>query len=75
MAIRIKNIRIDGKGVKNLEQVKVAKWIEEWLDNMEGIEGKVEISRYYTDRWYSIREVEELIKKEIEESLKQIGMK
>lgn len=73
MAVRIKNIKIDGKRVKNLEQVKVAKWIEEWLEGMEGVEGEVEVSRYYADRWYPIGWIEKRIEEEIKGSLKTLG--
>ena len=76
MAIRIVNIKVDGKRVKNLGQVEVAKRIEKLIkEGMSNVEAEVEVSRYYADRWYPIGRVEELINEEVEESLQKLGKK
>lgn len=71
MAIRIKNIKIDGKRVKNLGQVEVAKKVEKFINEMEGVEAEVQVSRYYADRWYPIDWIEKRIKEESERYAKE----
>ena len=63
MAIRVTNIKVGGKTVRNLGQVEVAKRIKNALKKMN-IKADVEVSRYYSDSWYSIKKVEELIKED-----------
>ena len=53
--------------------MKVAKQIEACLSRLEGVDADVEVSRYYTYRWYSISDVTRLIEEEIAESLKALG--
>ncbi len=60
MAIRIINIRVDGKKVFNEHQLAVAKQIEEFLEEA-GIIGDVTISRYFSDRWYKLDRYQELL--------------
>ena len=73
MAIRIVNIKVDGKRVRNLGIVEVAKKVEKFINEMIGVEAEVEVSRYYGDRWYPIDWIEKRIKEEIEESLRLMG--
>ena len=68
MAIRIVNIKVDGKRVRNLGIVEVAKKVEKFINEMVGVEAEVEVSRYYGDRWYPIDWIEKRIKEESEES-------
>ena len=74
MAIGIFNIKVNGKRVKNLGQVEVAKRIEKLIKKeMSDVEAEVRINRYYDNRWYSIKRVTELIKDEIEMSLQRLA--
>lgn len=76
MAIGIFNIKVNGKRVRNLGQVEVAKRIEKLIkEEMSDVEVEVRVNRYYDDRWYSIKRVTELIKDGIEMSLERLAEK
>ena len=61
MAIRIANIIADGRRPTNEHQLAVARQVEEFLAEA-GIEGTVQISRYYSDRWYKLDKYAQLLK-------------
>ena len=63
MAIKVTNIKVGGKTVRNLEQVEVAKKIKKTLKR-SNIKADVVISRYYSDRWYAIKDIPGLIKED-----------
>lgn len=71
MAIRIKNIKVNGKQVRNLGQVEAAKRIENCIKKMDNFEAEVEVNRFYSDRWYPIKRIEQIIKDQIEMRLRE----
>ncbi|MBU2072733.1 MAG: hypothetical protein KKA68_21070 [Gammaproteobacteria bacterium] len=60
MAIRISDIKENGKRITGIRVCTVARRIEECLEN-SGLEANVTISYFYGDRWYSINDVNEMV--------------
>ena len=71
MAVRVINIKVDGKQVRNLGQVEAAKRIENCIKKMDNFEAEVEVNRFYSDRWYPLKQIEQIIKDQIEMRLRK----
>ena len=64
MAIRLVDVKLNGKRVQNMTQLKVAKRIDNFIKRANGIDARIEINRNYADNWYSLDEIEKMIKEE-----------
>lgn len=61
MAIRLTEIKVDGKLVRGEKQLNAAEAIEGILKE-KGITAEITISRWYADRWYSLESIRDILK-------------
>jgi len=64
MAIRIVNMKQDGKRLINYRQLDAAKYIQQVLKEA-GIEADVEVSRWYVDRWFDLEWYKQILERDV----------
>ena len=64
MAIRLKNIYVDRKRIKDMKQVETAERVRKLL-RKEGIEVDIAISSSGSNRWYGTDDFTQLINNEL----------